>query len=221
MAESKSSGGPSGSAGAFGKKINWSDLRPSRVAHEDTMSPERVREVWAKIYDLAGLRNPSEEVQAACRLAVYAYCCVNGTSREGEYGGDCVMSDGTVFPASVIPRAAGKMRVRRFMRGNASESYEALKLSAVIERDEKYVARVAKHSIPADHAFATADWLTDCPHLTPSEAKAHGQTFAYGLERSSKSRGGQTLEQVEEHRVDGELSAQGAGSVQKGGPVVF
>lgn len=219
MAESKASGMSSENR-SHGKKIDWAGLRPSRISHEDTMSPQQVKECWARIYDYAGLRNPGEETQAACRLAVYAYCCVNGTSREGEYSGDCIMSDGTSFPASAIPRAAGKMRIRRFLRGNIDESYESLKTSGVIERDERYVARVAKLSIPADHAFATSDWMTDCSRFTPSETKAHEKTFAFGLSRSGRSRGGKTLEEVEDHRVDESLTAQNAG-VQKDGPVVF
>jgi hypothetical protein len=153
--------------------------------------------------------NPDEKVQASCRIAVYKYLCINGTSREGSYAGTITMSDGNSFPASVIPLAAGKMQIRKFMRGNMQESYDALKSSRTMDVEARFIAKQAKLGISADCAFAVADWMTDCPLFTPAEGAAHEKSLMHGLERSRRARGGKTLEEVETSRVDDSLHAQG------------
>jgi len=198
----------SGSARAAAGR-DWSDLAPKFVAHEDTMSPERVADCWGRIYTAAGLVSPSEKTQAACRIAVYLYLFVNGASREGAYAGDCVMSDGHKFSASVIPHVVGKFAIRRFARGNAEESYEALKKSGAVAKNPRLVAAAADIGIGADEAFAMADWLDGCSMMTPSEINACARAKTYALSRSKRARGGHTLEEVEDKRVDEGLSAQG------------
>lgn len=174
------------------------------------MGEQAVLKVWKRMYALARMSAPSEKQQKAFRLAVYAYCVVNGSSREGKYTGTMVLNDGTVVDAAVIPQAATKMHVRKFLRGNMKESYEALKMSGVIEEDERYVAKVAAFGVAPEAAFATADWMADCPHFTPSENRAHLAARDHGLQRSRRARGGQSLEDVERERLSDDLDAQGS-----------
>jgi hypothetical protein len=173
------------------------------------MGPAKVAEAWKKLYFNAKLSNPDEKTQAACRLAVYKYLCLNGTSREGTYSGLITMSNGESFPSSVIPLATGKMQIRKFMRGNMVESYESLKSSRAMDTENRFIAKQANLGISAECAFAVADWMTDCPLFTPAESAAHGKSLVHGLERSRRARGDQTLEGVEKARVDEGLRAQG------------
>jgi len=190
-------------------RIDWGAIVPVSFDSEDAMNPARVAAKWQYMYTLAGLRSPGEETQAAFRLAVYAYACRSGTSREGTYSGEIVMADGTKFTAAVIPRAVGKIDIRKFFRGNSAESYEALKLSRVMQGDERFVAKCEELGIGAEEAFATADWLGDCAQMTPSERVAHSKSLNYGLSRARRARDGRALEQVEEGRVEKGLQVQG------------
>jgi len=166
---------------------------------------------------LAGLRMPSEAEQAAFRLAAYRYACVNGTSREAAYSGSATMSNGHRFATSIIPQAVGRMNIRRFFRSNMKESYEALKASETVERDEpRYVASVGALGISSACAFATADWLADCPMFTPEEGRAHQAAFDYRVQRSKRARGGRTLEEVESVRRGETLEAQGPATAGDG-----
>jgi len=189
-------------------EFDWASVAPLVVDREDTMGIDKVALVWEKIYRLAGLKNPTEDKRKACRLAVYVYGVLNGTSREGGYSGSIVMSDGTKFSASVIVQATTKFKLRQFYRGNMVESYSALKNSNVIENNDRFVAKAAKLGIAPECAFAMADWFGDCHLLSPAETHAHSKSFAHALERAKRSRGG-TLEEVEDERVSAELHAQG------------
>jgi len=191
------------------KKVNWAELKPKSVDHEDAMSASRVAAVWARLYEHAGLTGLSEDQQAAVRLAVYKYCCINGTSRVGSYSGVMVTSFGDTVGAAVIPRAAGVGNVRKFLRGNMIDSYHAMKQSGCIEDDERFVAKITSLNLPSETAFATADWLTGCPEFTPAEAAAHQVSFYHGLERARRARGGKTLEEVEETKLAAGLATQG------------
>jgi len=202
-------------------QIDWTQFKPVVVSHEDTMDAAEVKATWQKIYRDSGYTTLNEDTQRSVRMAVYVYLCVNGTSREGAYDGKCVTKDGVSFPAAVIPRAAGKMKIRRFMRGNMEESYVALKNSKVIEEDEKYVAKVAKLGVSADLAFATGDWFTSCPKFTPSETRVHEASFTHGVERAKLARGGRALEKVEGERVRDSLAAQSNVEMGKGNEIVF
>lgn len=196
------------SVGQKDGKLEWEKLVPVSVDYEDAMNREQVREIWQKMYKLAKLRNPSEEVQAAFRLAVYMYACLNGSSRAGNYAGLVTMSDGTTFPASVISQSMAGLSIRRFLRGNMNESYEALKMSRCIEQDERYVQKVFNEvQAPASCAFATADWLTSCPLFTPEERKYHLASFNYSIRRARLARGNRDLESVEKTVSDEALVA--------------
>jgi len=202
-----------GSYGGEKKQMNWAELSPVSVDYEDSMNAGKVKEVWQKMYQLAGLRNPSEDEQASFRLACYVYACINGTSRVGNFSGQITTSGGTVFPASVISRATGGLNIRQFFRGNMSESYEALKMSGCIERDERYVAKVLNEvGASAECAFATSDWMTNCPHFTPAERAAHNASFDYSVRRARNARGGRSLEAVEKEGASERLAAGAADS---------
>lgn len=189
--------------------VNWAELTPQFVGTEDTMSPDKVAAVWENMMRIAGLGQPDEKTRQSFRLAVYVYAMKNGTSREGSYGGTIRMSNGTEFPASVIPKATGQMSIRRFFRGNMTESYEALKASGAGANDERFVAKAASMAITAEAAFAVADWLTDCPHFTNSEKLAHDKNFVNSVARARRARNGMSLEAVEDARLSDNLEVQG------------
>lgn len=192
------------------RQYEWSEVVPVEVAYEDAMSAKEVAKVWEDMLIRAKIRSPDERTRAAFRLGVYVYACINGTSREGSYTGMIKIATGQEFSSSVIPLATGKMKIRKFFRGNMDESYEALKSSGVIERDARMVTKAADLSIGASEAFAIADWFTDCPLLTPSERLAHQKSCDAALSRARRARGAKTLEEVEDKRVDKSLEVQGS-----------
>jgi hypothetical protein len=200
---------------------DWTRLAPKSVDSEDALGADTVARDWQKMYDLAQLRNPNEVQRKAFRLAVYVYGVKNGTSREGAYRGEIQMSDGFKFSSSVVPQATGKMNIRKFFRGNMEESYVALKKSKAIENEPRVVAKAASLGIPAECAFAMADWLTDCPDFTPMETAAHAASFNRSVSRARRARGGHTLEDVEQDRIGQELDAQGPSEPQVFGKSVF
>lgn len=196
-------------------------MKPMSYDYEDSVGAEKVRQIWNAMYNFAGLRAPSEDVQRAFRLAVYTYAAVNGTSREGNYAGEIVMANGHKFNASIIVRATTKTLIRKFFRGNMKESYDALKESGVIANDERMVVRAAAYGAPPDIAFALADWFTNCPYFTPLEKKLHDDSFAYSIARARRGRGGDELETVERQRLERGLDAQGSEHGQSSGKISF
>jgi len=174
------------------------------------MGPQATKKAWSRIYAYAGVSSGNEAEKRAIRLALYVYCCLNGTSRAGVYSGSIKTSSGHEFSASVLSRGVGVESIRRFMRANADESYEALKESGVMEKDDRFVAHVAKLGISAENSFATADWLDGCPKMTQAEKAANEAARDRGLERAIRARGGRTLEDVEEIRRGKSMRVQGA-----------
>lgn len=179
----------------------WADVLPKSVSFEDSMGADDATKVWEKIYNATGLKTLSEKERRSVRAAVYVYCVKNGTSREGDYGGTFVLAGGQTVEAAIIPRSAGRLKIRKFMRANMAESYHLFKETRVMESDERFVAKAAGHGIPAECAFATADWMDDCHLFTPGEARAHNIVFIRSLDRAKRARGGKTLEAVEDQRV--------------------
>jgi len=203
------------------KSIEWADVVPKNVSSEDALSPAEVKVVWEKLYAQAGCSTANEQERMAVRAGVYVYAALNGTSREGDYKGKIQLSNGKTIDASVIPIAVGKFRIRKFFRGNMKESYTFFKDTRFMESEDRFVAKVASLGISADCAFATADWLTDCPYFTPTEARAHNVSFNRGIERAKRSRDGNTLETVESSRVDDTLKVQGPLEAKSGEPFNF
>jgi len=198
---------------------SWADLKPKSVGNEDALSDDQNKLVWEKLYKMVGAASAEEDTKKSIRLAVYAYCCVNGTSRDGQYEVPFKTSTGLEIDSAVIPQAASRMQIRKFLRSNMIESYEALKSSGVIEENARYVMKVSALGVSPACAFATADWLTDCPLFTPAENRAHEASFTASVERAKRSRGGHSLENVEKARVDAGLAAQGP--AEASGPVTF
>jgi len=192
-----------------GKPVDWAAVVPRRVDSEDALGVDQNKATWEKLYREAGMTAGNEEERRALRAAVYVYCAKNGTSREGDYGGEMVLSTGKHVPAAVIPKAASRNRIRKFLRANMNESYEFFKSSRVMESDDRFIAKYAGHGISPDNAFAAADWLTDCPLFTPAEVKVHNAIFVHSIDRAARARGGNTLETVENDRVQEGLRAQG------------
>jgi len=190
-------------------RVDWESLKPKFTGREDEMEPGAVAKNWVNLYRVAVLKMPSEDIQAAFRLAIYKYCCINGCSREGNYAGTIVLSNGHEFEAAVLPNVVGKFAIRRFLRGNMTESYVSMKKSGTVQDDGKFIAQMSELGVAAEDAFATADWLTGCPQFTPREMAAHNAVLNYRLSRSRRARGGVTLEAVEQKRVDDGLHVQG------------
>jgi len=140
------------------------------------------------------------------KLATYAYFARNGTSRDGDYSAVVRTSLGKDLPAAAIKRAVG-FNPRKFMRGCMDESYQALKTSGVMEKDERFVAKAATFGVSPECAFAIADWFDECPAFTPKERAAHDAARNHGLNRARNARGGTSLEDVERNRLDDGLNA--------------
>jgi len=190
----------------------WADYVPQSVDREDELSTARVSEVWSAVYAEAGLSSGTEKEKKAARCGVYLYGLLNGTSRAGRYNGLIQTSTGVVFEAAAVPRAAGKFNVRRFYRGNMTESYEFLKYSGAVQQQKKFLALAAERGVDAEHAFALADWLTGCPLFTPVEASVHNKAFEFNIQRARRARGGRSLEEVEFEGEHAQLKAQGTES---------
>lgn len=196
--------------------FNWAKLLPKSVDKENAMNSDSVNECWAKMYSMAGLRTADETKQAAFRMAVYIYLKKNGTSRVGNYAGSFTTSDGIKHSASVIPNACQKLKVRAFMRGNMEESYTFLKDSKAIQNDPIEAKKAESLGIPAESAFATADWFEDCPWFTPAETHAYNMSFKHALAKSKLANGGRALEEVEEQERDELVAVQGSGEQRSG-----
>lgn len=198
-----------GGSGSTRKPVDWSTVIPKRVDSEDTLGVEQNKATWEKLYKYASMATANEEERKAVRAAIYYYCAKNGTSREGDYAGNMMLSNGKVVSAAVIPQAAGVKHIRRFLRANMVESYDFFKSTKIMESDDRFVAKCAALGISSEYAFATSDWMTDCHLFTPGETRAHNTSFNHGLERARRSRGGKGLEEVEKDRVHETLMVQG------------
>jgi len=195
-----------GESGRREKKA-WTEFAPISVTAEDALSLEVNKALWEKMYKALGLTTASEDQRKAVRAGVYVYGAKNGTSREGTYGGEITTADGRTFSSAEIVKAVGKGRIRKFFRSNMTESYEFFKESRVMESDDRFVAKAAGFGIVPEAAFAMADWFTNCPHFSPGEVRAHDTVFAKSLMRARGARGGKTLEDVEDQRIDAEIEA--------------
>lgn len=189
--------------------VDWTECVPKNVDSEDSLGIEENKRTWERMYKRAGMVSANEKERRMLRAAVYVYCLKNGTSREGEYSGNMILANGTVVSAAVIPGSSSKMKIRKFLRANMAESYQFFKESRIIENDARYVAKCAALGISPECAFATADWMADCPDFTPAESRAHDAAFVRGIERARRARGGKNLEAVESGRLDDALHAQG------------
>lgn len=187
------------------KESVWVLAKPKVHVMEDAFPPDDVKEAWNVVKQLANMATASEADERALKLAVYAYLCANGTSREGNYSRDMKLSNGKTIPSSVVPRAVGRHAVRRFMRGNMSESYRALKESKTMEENTRFVSDRAAAGIAPCAAFATADWLDGCAEFTPEEERAHRAWRAYSLTRASAARGKKPLEVLDDERVHNDI----------------
>jgi hypothetical protein len=195
------------------EKVDWSGFKPTEVGFEDAMSMSQCKKVWEKIYLGAGVPSGSEDEKRSIRAACYVYATLNGTSRAGNYAAEIKSSTGVSFNASVIVQATGKLAIRKFFRGNMVEAYRFLKTSGVMETYDRFVANVANKGISAECAFATADFLGDCPLFTPAENKAHQTEFVTSTERARRARGGRSLEDVERAEVREVIETQGPNGV--------
>jgi len=212
----KVASGPSGAPVVSGAESVWVKALPKHVDVEDAMSPMLVSQKWAEIYREAKMRGSSEDEQRAVRLAVYVYCALNGTSRVGNYTGKIITSTGVSFDSAVLVRVLSKFSVRRFLRGNMEESYEALKLSGAMSKYPRFISKAGELGIGPEAAFATADWVSDCSLFTPEESRANKAAFEHAVVRARAARQGRSLEEVEQSEVHGNLRAQGAESQHSG-----
>jgi hypothetical protein len=201
-----------------GKKqgaVEWAKRRARQVDYEDSVTLRSSREIWASLYAAAGATN--EQDQEDVRMAVYEYCALNGTSREGNYAGRMKTAGGKEFAAVSLAHAATKGQIRRFMRGNMRESYVALKESGALMDNARFMAKVAQDGVPADAYMAECDWMTFNPMFTPLESVHNARLFSVRRDAAEKNRGG-SLELIENSRFKTiEGVRDDAGSEQDGG----
>lgn len=190
------------------KDEEFANYVPKGVDSIDAMSPALNAETWQKVYTAVKASNEGE--YKAVRCGVYVYCVVNGCSQKSEFSGDVVTADGKRFPASVIAVAATRQMVRRFLRANMEEAYRFLKNTRVIESYPRYVSRVSTKGIKSSEAFATADFLRDCPLFTPAEQDAHNRYQTFSVDRARHARGGKTIDDLTEEGNRAVLAAQGS-----------
>lgn len=195
---SSSSTGTIGSTRPDSSNFNeWTELIPKEVTPADSLSVAESEKNWQEMYKLAGLATGSEKQKKAFRAWAYVQGCLNGTSRQGDFRGVDKLFDGTPVEAAIIPRVLGR-DIRKHYRANMDESYKFFKTTRVMETYSRFIKKCAGLGIGASEAFATADWLDDCPHFTPGEAAAHAKSFNTSLARARRARDGKTLEQVED-----------------------
>jgi len=101
------------------------------------------------------------------------------------------------------------LELRRFLRGNCSESYGFLKTSGFVEEDRDCRAAAADMQVRVQDFYATADWFDKYDALSPEEREINSKSREYGLERARRARGGRTLEDVEDERRHSALEVQG------------
>lgn len=196
-----SSSGGSGSTRPDSSNFNeWVELIPKEVTPADSLSVAESEKNWQEMYRLAGIATGSEKQKKAFRAWAYVQGCLNGTSRLGDFRGIDKLYDGTAVEAAIIPRVLGR-DIRKHYRANMDESYKFLKTTRVMEMHSRFIKKCAALGIGASEAFATADWLDDCPHFTPGESAAHARSFNASLARARRSRDGKTLEQVEDESL--------------------
>jgi hypothetical protein len=186
----------------------WTNFKPKMVQREDQFPESMVKTTWAAIYDYAGVASGSEDDKKSIRAGVYAYCMVNGSSPECLYVRDVVCSTGVSFGASILKQATSN-RIRQFLRGCLQESYDFLKESKVAEDQPRFIRTRQDMGIPAEFAFATADWLTNYERMTEAELKYHNVSKDAGFIRSRRARAGKTVEQLRDERVEASMDAQG------------
>jgi len=133
---------------------------------------------------------------------------VNGSSPECLYVRDVVCSTGVTFGASILKQATSN-RIRQFLRARLGESYDYLKESRVAEDQDKFIRSRQDMGIPAEYAFATADWLTDYAGLSEAELRYHNLSRNAGFIRSRRAREGKTVEDLKGERMAANLDAQG------------
>lgn len=191
--------------------VDYSEYVPKNVDSEDVMPKREVKQCWERIYRAVGLTAGNEKERLDVRAAVYVYGCKNGTTRSGAYQGECTTAKGREFDAAVIPKCTGIYNIRRFFRGNDKESYRYLKTSGAITpaREPAFIKKKEREGVPAELAWATADWLTYCIEMTPKEMEAHETSRLHGLEKARRARGGHSLEHVEKEVRDRSLHVQG------------
>jgi len=199
--------GPSNTDAAPRDPHDWSAYTPLRLDVADAMPMEEAQLVWANLYAAANLTNATEEIKKGFRGLVYAEMFVQGTSRAGGYVGKMQASNGTVLPVSIIPSTVPQGQLRRFLRADLEESYNALKTMRLDRVAAKRVAKATELGIPANYAFATADWLTGCPEFRAPEAEAHKVYMGTSIRRANAARGG-TLESVERSYVEPRVPSQ-------------
>jgi len=200
----------------------WTECMPKSVTFADCMSASDAAKAWNDMYKLVGIATGTEKQKKMFRAWAYVQGSLNGTSRQGDYATIDNLADGTEVASAVIPRVTGRA-IRKFFRASMEESYYALKTTKVMETYPRFVTRCAAMGIGAHEAFATSDWMDDCPYFTPSEANAHAKSFNYGIARARRARDGRTLEQVEDAETAATIRVNGPdmGDVGRAGPVDF
>lgn len=200
------------SAGTAGmaKPGSYDDCVPKLVDAANQLTKGRNELAWSTLYSKANVGSGDEAVKRSLRCAVYVYLAVNGTSPSGEYSGQIVSGKGNVLKAAEIPSAAGRYDVRRFMRTNAAESVEFFHATSALSEVPAIIAKCEIYEIRLSEAIALCDWLDGAPGLTPAERDCQARLKTYSLKRARAARGGHSVEDMRDERMDDAIVAQGS-----------
>lgn len=189
---------------ATSKVMDYASYIPKQIVAEDSMSNSARDSYWTAIYRKVNVS--TEEARKSVRFALYTYHAINGTSPHGDYSTTIVTSTGTSFVASVVILIVGKFSVRKFFRSNMSESVEYFKGSSVLSLDQRFVTKMASLGIAAEDAWVGADWLSNCPELTPKQQSWQNALLIHNLEKARNARNNKTTEEMQSEQ----MSALGA-----------
>lgn len=198
----------SGQSGHDNEADEFEGCAPKRVDAVKVFDLEHNLQVWTHLYNCAGMASGSEKDKRGLRCAVYEYCCVNGTSPQGEYTGVVVTNSGKRFEASNIPVKVGRKDIRRFLRANSAETIRYFKKEKPWERNNYIRAKCEEKGIRYEEAITLCDWLDFSTGLTPVNRDTSHMLKNYGVQRAGYARGGANMEDLRERSLAMDVEAQ-------------
>lgn len=165
-------------------KERWSKVATVGQQREDRLPLEITVAKWGQIYRLFGASD--EKAQDAVFAAVNGYFAVNGCSPSGKYSREIRTADGKSVLASHVIKITGRLEgdIRQFLRGRMKDSYEVLRYTDVVMKDEAAVGAAELNGIPRHCAYLMADWLKDCEFLTSEEQDVYVAVSAKNIRKA-------------------------------------
>jgi len=161
---------PSASVTKTSSVDRWGAIAGVSQEREDRLPVDVATGKWQRIYNLFQAKD--EKGRDDVFAAVNAYFAINGCSPLGRYSREVKTEGGTRVSASDIVKVTGRLEgdVRQFLRARLKDSYESLKYSGYLKRDESALAKAEEKGIPRHLVHLLADWFKDCEYFTAEEA---------------------------------------------------